>query len=253
MISLNPRDPAFLRILSLSPSYLLHSSSINNLLPQSSSLNCGCAAILAAPLHQRRTNPALWRSTIQFPKRQTPKKTHTKSLESPTVRAVRKMRLSSRPQTKNFGLREGHISSSKDERSGIDKRIIRRPPPPPHYDCRDVSCTWPCAHHFHGGKDLNFMWYPELEHCPYQHPEIPRFRSEMKDCQFCRIFFTIGQGDCRCGANSRNDHIPLESGGCRCKFADCYFRSNGQLSRLDMRWICGPARYELGLPTGKVV
>ena len=37
--------------------------------------------------------------------------------------------------------REDPISSSKDERLGVDKRIIRRPPSPsPGYDCRDVGC-----------------------------------------------------------------------------------------------------------------
>ena len=52
--------------------------------------------------------------------------------------------------------RQDDISSSKNERSVIH--------PPVHLiDCQDVGCTWPCAHHFHGRKDLNvFEWYPDL-------------------------------------------------------------------------------------------
>ena len=38
------------------------------------------------------------------------------------------------------------------------------------------------------------------------------------------------------------------------KYASCCFRSDGQLSHVEMEWTCrGPVSYELGLPTGKVV
>ena len=75
----------------------------------------------------------------------------------------------------------------------------------------------------------------------------------MKDCQFCRIFFTIAQSDCPCGANAQNDHILESGGGCRFRYARCRFRSNWQLSYVDMFWTCGIATHELGLATGKVV
>ena len=157
--------------------------------------------------------------------------------------------------------RKDPISSSKDERSpsGIDKRI---PPPsrPPCYDCPDDGCFWPCAHHVHRLDEWFwikiFHWYPDLENLPSHHgPKIPtKMNVGMKDCQFCQIFFGIGQSDCGCGANAQNsDHIS-KSGGCQCIGALCWFRSNGQLDHMDMNWECGHfARYELGLPTGKVV
>ena len=65
---------------------------------------------------------------MQFPGRQTTNMTHSKSLESPSERAVRKTHLRNRPQT------EFPTSSSEDERSEIDKRITRPPAPP--------SCTY---------------------------------------------------------------------------------------------------------------
>ena len=150
--------------------------------------------------------------------------------------------------------REDSISSSEGESSGGDSQ-------PPLRDCLDVGCTWPCAHHFHWRKDLLsfFCWYPDLDHFgQHQHPEIPRNQSEMKvgtkDCQFCGIFFTIWQSDCGCGANAGNDHV-MKSSVCRCKFAACFFRWNGQVSHVSMFWTCGrhSTLYELGLPTGKVV
>ena len=119
------------------------------------------------------------------------------------------------------------------------------------FDCPDVGCTWPCAHHLHENRLRSFTWYPDLEHFGNQHPEIPKDQSEMKigmnDCQFCRIFFSIGQSDCHCGENAK------KSAGCRCIKADCQIRSNGQLSNLLMEWRCGGATCELGLPTGKLV
>ena len=145
---------------------------------------------------------------------------------------------------------EDPINSGEDESSGVDS-------PPLLFDCLDVGCTWPCAHHFHRDKDLKFYWHPDLEKFGVYNPKIPRIQSEMKigtkDCQFCGIFFTIWQNDCACGANGHNDHI-LKSGGCHLKFAKCPFRSSGQLSHLLMAWTCGEAVYELGfMPTGKVV
>ena len=140
------------------------------------------------------------------------------------------------------------ISSSKNESSGVDSS--------PPYDCPDIGCTWPCAHHFHWRKQPWFFWYPDLDHFGYQHPEMPRIWSEMKvgakDCQFCGIFFTIWQSGCACGENGHNDHA-MKSNGFRSKFVECAFRSNGQLSQVHMIWTCGPAFYELGLPTGKMV
>ena len=149
--------------------------------------------------------------------------------------------------------RQDAISSSKDESSGVDL-------PPVLLDCLDVGCTWPCAHHIHRLKDPPnlFRWCPDLDHFGYyQNPEIPRIQSEMKvgtkDCQFCGIFFSIiGKSDCACGVNGRNDHI-LESGGCRFTDATCSFRSNGQVSRVQIGWKCRYAIFELGLPTGKLV
>ena len=152
--------------------------------------------------------------------------------------------------------REDSVISSENEESGNDKRIS--PPwPPPLFACRGFGCTWPCAHHIHRRKkeDMAFRWYPELEHCGYQHPEMPRIQSEMKECEFCRVFFgIIRQIGCNCGANydAQNDRI-MKSGGCHCKFANCFFQPNGQLSRVCMRWTCGDALYELGLSTGKMV
>ena len=98
--------------------------------------------------------------------------------------------------------------------------------------------------------------YPDFEHLDHmKHLGIPQVQLEtkfgVKDCQFCRIFFSIiGQSDCACGENARDDHIP-KSGGCRCKEAMCWFRSNGQLDGVTMLWTCGYyATYELGLPAG---
>ena len=143
--------------------------------------------------------------------------------------------------------REDPISFSEDERSEIDKRL---PPPasPSSFGCLDAGCTWPCAHHSHRGKELQFSWHPEFQDCGYQHPEVTKIQSEMNDCQFCHIFFSLGQSDCSCGANARNDLI-IKSGGCRCILAQCRFRPNGQLSHLHMTWTCGQGHYELGLPT----
>ena len=133
--------------------------------------------------------------------------------------------------------------------------------PEQQFTCQDCDCTWPCAHHLHewGPGNLLFQWYPDLEQFSYQNPKMSRARSEMKvgmkDCAFCRIFFTIGDGesDCPCGANGHDDHIP-ENGGCRCIKATCDFRWNEEVSQLVlMKWTCGEAKYELGLPTGKVV
>ena len=236
-----PPHPSFPRV---------HSSSINNLLPQSSSSQlrlCSHSCRISSPVPDETSIMAEYDTVPQEADDK------QEALEEPGVdqRTDGQEDTSEQPPRD----REDPISSSKDETSGTDERIIRRPPSPlPYYDCRDVDCTWPCAHHFHSDKNLNFEWYPELEHCRYQHPEIPRLQSEMKDCQFCRIFFTIGQSHCSCGANSQNDHIP-ESGGCRCEVANsqCRFQSNGQLSHVFMSWACGYARYELGLPTGKVV
>ena len=141
---------------------------------------------------------------------------------------------------------EEPISFSEDGMSEISIDIFEL------FDCRDVGCTWPCAHHIH---PLPYMhhWYPDFEGIRYWYPQIPTsFDSEMKDCQFCRILFSIGQNDCYCGANARNEHIP-KSGGCRRGRAECYFRLDGQLTYIAMSWECGSAIYELGFPTGKVV
>ena len=128
---------------------------------------------------------------------------------------------------------------------------------PPSYDCQDAGCTWPCAHHLHRWIHRSFRWYPDSEQFSHKNPQIPRALSEMKvgmkDCQFCRIFFTIRQsGDCHCGANGHGDHIP-ESGGCRCIEAICWMDGQFRVVVVEMRWTCGQAFYELGLPTGKVV
>ena len=136
--------------------------------------------------------------------------------------------------------REDRISSSEDDS------------PPVFDDCLDVGCTWPCAHHAHTSNELDFAWYPELEHIAHQHPKIPRAQLEMKvavkDCQFCGIFFSIWRSDdCHCGANSHNGHI-LGGDSCRRKSASCFLRSNGQLSHVEMSWTCGKTTYELGLP-----
>ena len=117
---------------------------------------------------------------------------------------------------------------------------------PPSYDCQHVDCTWPCAHHFHERKSLQFTWFPDVEYLSHRLQKIPGVQSKMKvgtkDCQFCRIFFNIGQSDCRCGTNSHND-----------QFAHCQFRSNGQLDHINMNWTCATSIYELGVPTGKAV
>ena len=253
--------PAFFRVLSLS---LLQRSSINNLLPQSSSSQL---ATLAPFLHQRRKKPAvmaefhrLYDTVLQ----EADDNEYTLAellrnafLQEPglTARTDGEEDAPEKPPSD----REDSASSSKDERSGIDKRISPpSPPPPPHLsDCLGFGCTWPCAHHIHIGKkeDRVFRWYPELEHCGRQHPEMPRIQSEMKECQFCRIFFNIRQSDCHCGANADPDRI-LKSGGCRCKYADCFFHPNGQISGVYMMmWTCGAGKVqcELGLSTGKSV
>ena len=128
-----------------------------------------------------------------------------------------------------------HIISSEGERSGIDERIS---PPTPRrfFDCQDAGCTWPCAHHLHKYEQLNFYWYPGLERFDHEYPGIPKVQSGMKvgvkDCQFCRIFFSIEQSDCGCGANAQHDdHIPKSV--CGFQHAHCKFRSNGQLSLLN--------------------
>ena len=70
------------------------------------------------------------------------------------------------------------------------------------YDCQDVGCTWPGAHHLHELKERDFDWYPDLERLGRK---VSRVQSEgkvgLKDCQFCRIFFNIGQSGCHTGAN----------------------------------------------------
>ena len=182
---------------------------------------------------------------MQFPGRQTPKKTHWKSLslESPS-RTARKTHLRKRPQTEKSLLVPAKVG---DRGLGlVTKDPPRQPPHSARLHCLDVGCTWPCAHHLHATRHLEFCWYPELDHCGYQDPEIPRVRSEMEDCKFCQIFFSIGKSDCDCGANARDDHM-LKNGGCRCKYAWCYFRPNGQLCYIVMTWTCGEANYELGL------
>ena len=145
--------------------------------------------------------------------------------------------------------RQDAVSSSKDESSGVDS-------PPFWVDCLDVGCTWPCAHHFHWRKALQFYWFPDLDHFCYQHPKLPRIQYETKigrkGCQFCGIFFTIWQSGCDCEETGDNDHV-MKSSGCRLGFAACAFRSNGQLSHVRMSWTCGEEKYELGLLTGKVV
>ena len=177
--------------------------------------------------------------------------------------------------------REDPISSSKNARSGIEKRISRRPPsPPPSFACEDVGCTWPCAHHLHTEKEkraFSFLWVPDLERVGHRHPQMPRLQSEMKDCQFCQIFFSLGQSDCDRRGNGGdrnrramynllsehslrnapspalpNDHI-LKSGLCGYRSAYCVFKSNWQLSHVFIFRTCGHlAMYELG-STGKVV
>ena len=148
---------------------------------------------------------------------------------------------------------EDPTSSSEDERSSGSDWL------PPLIDCLDAGCTWPCAHHIHQNKkSIGFTWFPDSEQFlgTYYRTPKPRIPYEkkisMKDCQYCRIFFTIGQSDCHCGANAHNDRT-LESGGCRCTSAYCRFRPNGQASHVYMKWTCGSAKYELGLATGKVV
>ena len=122
--------------------------------------------------------------------------------------------------------RKDRISSHEDERWGID--LPRR-----WINCRDDGCPWSCAHHgrHHNSTDglPEFYRFPDLEHWDfprlgYPDPELTtRFKSEMKDCQFRRIFFSIAQSDCVCGANARHD----QCGGCRCKLADCRLRRMG--------------------------
>ena len=140
--------------------------------------------------------------------------------------------------------RDDPISFSEDERSVIDQIFLS---PQRFFDCLDVGCTWPCAHHLHTSKERAevFEWDPNCGHLDPRHPEIPRLQSEMMDCQFCRIFLSIGLDDCNCSAD--------ESRACCIECAHCYFRSNGQLSHVRMVWTCGSGTYELGLPTGKVV
>ena len=118
--------------------------------------------------------------------------------------------------------REDPVSSSKDERSGSDKRIISRSPsPPPCYDCQDVGCTWPCAHHLHPWEEKLAFWLPDLENMELDNifrecPGITRAQAEMrvgmKNCQFCRIFFSIGQSACHCRGSAHDDSVP-KSGG----------------------------------------
>ena len=144
------------------------------------------------------------------------------------------------------------------DRVVVTRIIVQQPPSHrPYYDCRDVECTWPCAHHHYRGEDMEFLWYPDLEKLNQEYPEIPRDESKMKvglkTCQFCRIFFgIIERSGCGCGLNAQNDHMQT-SGGCACKSAICRFRSNGQFSYVDLRWTCYGATYELGLATGKAV
>ena len=88
-------------------------------------------------------------------------------------------------------------------RTGVEEDAPQESPPDRQNQrlcaCKDVGCTWPCAHHFHWRKrpkDNLFLWYPDLDRVGYQHPEISRIQSEMKvgtkDCQFGGIFFSIG-------------------------------------------------------------
>ena len=146
--------------------------------------------------------------------------------------------------------REDAISSSEEDESSGTRS------PPPVFDCLDVGCTWPCVHHVHWDKDLNFFWYPDLEFWDRHSPQMPRVQQEMKigvkDCQFCRIFFGIAQSDCDCRANAHDDHI-RKSGGCHCEHAVFLIQSNGQLANVSMFWTCSRASYELGWATGKVV
>ena len=112
--------PSFLRVLSLPPtSYLVLSPSHTvlslpptwffNQQPATPIFLIPSAVFLAFLLHfftspGPGTKPALWRSTMQFlnPRRQTPIKTHSKSLESlesPSVRTLRKTHLINRPRS----------------------------------------------------------------------------------------------------------------------------------------------------------
>ena len=195
---------------SLPPTYfslsLLQNSSTNNLLPQSSSSQLRLCCHSCCTSSPARNETSIMAEYDTVPREAAPQEVDDKqeALEEPGVdqRTEGQEDTSEQPPRD----REDPISSSKDETSGTDERIIRRPPlPPPYYDCRDVGCIWPCAHHFHPGKNLYFRWYPELEKSHYHHPERPRIQSGMKECQFCRVFFGIGQGTCGCGANARND------------------------------------------------
>ena len=94
-----PTDPAFLRVLSLLYMLVLQSPTW---FPNLRHLNCSCAAVLAVFLYQSGTKPALWGSTIvQFPGRQTTNKEHSKSLESPSGRTLRKTHLKNHSQVMN--------------------------------------------------------------------------------------------------------------------------------------------------------
>ena len=267
--------PSFFRVLSPPPTeYILLQST--TCFPNLPHLNCSGVAILAAFLHQCRTKPALWVCSLAFPahsedceamlanvtefygwydavppeaddNEEAPAEAYNTFLQEPGV-AERTDGEEDAPDEPPSD-REDSTSSSRDEGS--------------FFDCLEVGCTWLCAHHFHVDEDRDFHWYPDLAQCaPHgSNPKIRRIRSEMKvsmkDCQYCRIFFgIIGQTGCGrgCGANAQNDHT-LESGGCHCKYAECRFRSNGQLEHVRMTWTCinHEGAYELGLLPGKVV
>ena len=182
-------------VLSLS---LLHRSSINNLLPQSSSpqlrSSCHSCCISSPP----QDKPSIMPEYDTVPPEADAKQD---ALKEPGV-AQRTDNEEDAPQ-KPTSDQKDPISSSKDERSpsGIDERISS-PSPQPYYDCPDVGCTWPCAHHVHKIKgDRDFSWYSDLKQFGSDNSKIPRVQSKMKvgrkDCQICRIIFNIvEQSDC---------------------------------------------------------
>ena len=251
-VALTPPYHSFLRLLSLSP---LHSSlSPSYTVLQSTTCFQSSPSQLPLGCHSCDiSSPAPDETSIMAEYGTVPQEADNKqdALEESGVAQLSTDGEEDAPQETPSG-RQDFISSSKYERLRIHR--------PRRYsltDCPDVGCTWPCAHHFHvRGKQSLFHWYQDLDYLGSRHPKIPRFLSEMKvgteDCQFCGIFFSIRKSDCACGANARNELI-LESGGCRFKYALCAFRSNGKISHVRMEWTCGRARYELGLPTGKVV
>ena len=105
---------------SLSPAYTaLQSTTCFQSSPSQLQLSCRSCGI-----HQRQTKPPLWRNTIQFPRRQATNTMHSKSLESPSVRMVRKMHLRNGPQTDKACTVRDRDVSAEDHVS----RLVREMP-----------------------------------------------------------------------------------------------------------------------------